>query len=829
MVGRQRELALLLQAFDRTLAEPSAHLFTLLGAAGVGKSRLLHELLSRQRRRATVLHGRCLDYGEGMTFWPIAEVVRQAVGTSAADPPGEVRDKLNRLLGGGAEAARIVDKLTALLGDAEPTVQVEELPEAVRFLLGALAAREPVVVVLDDLQWAQPALLDLLEHLADWMRDVPVLLCCLARPELLEIRPGWGGGKVNVTTILLQPLTREESAALLHHLLGGLEGAGPARERVTRAAEGNPLFLEELVAMLIDDGLLAEVDGRWVTTARLSRIVVPPTVAALLAARLDSLPPGERAVLERASVAGEVFYRDAVAALSPPHERPLVTERLLNLVRKELLRPDTSTLLGKGALRFRHLLIRDAAYRSLSKRERAELHESCATWLEETLAERIVEVEEIAGYHLEQACRYRSGLGPADARTRDLAGRSAAHLFDAGRRAFGRRDMPAAVNLLSRAESLAGAGDPVRSALLPLLGAALVEVGEFGHADVVVTKAVLAAQEQGDEQLRAQALRVRSVLHLFAHSADASGLPVTSPPPAGAGPGLAPGLGADWTLLRGVDGPARPDRVDGGPGAGAVPERSGGTAEPAIDTFAISTVLGSTPVRAGVRRCERDLAEPRTGQTEQARILAALAGLTAMEGRFDEARSRLTQAGAILDRLGLRVRAVALSYMSGFVEMLAGDLARAEEHLRRGCRDCEQMGEKYLLASLLALLGQLAYARRRDEEALRLARRSDQVAPPDGVVAHVTARAAQAKALARSGRPDEAEQLAREAVWTVEHTDLLNVHGDALLDLAEVLELGGKKTSAAAAAEDALRLYERKGNLVSARRARARRERCEGG
>jgi class 3 adenylate cyclase/tetratricopeptide (TPR) repeat protein len=839
MVGREREMTLVLHAFERTAAEHTSHLVTLLGMAGVGKSRMLHELLSRVGDRATVLHARCLDYGDGMTYWPLVEAVRHAARVSATDEVAEVRRKIRGLLPPAARDT-LPEDLGALLGDVDAGGDVADLQEALIGLLRLLAAVGPLIVVLDDLQWADALLLDLVEGLAVWMRDSPVLLVCLARPELREIRPSWSGGMVNATTLLLEPLTAEESSALLHNLLDEAGCADDAQERLVEAAGGNPLYLEELVGMLIEDGLLTRSEQGWVSTADLSRLEVPPTIAALIAARLDGLPAAERAVLERASVVGNVFYRGAVVALSPPEERRSVTEHLLNLVRKELIRPDPSALLGENGLSFRHLLIRDAAYRSLSKRERADLHERCADWLTATFTERVSEIEEVVGYHLEQASRYRTGLGPADDSTVELARRAGNLLAASGRRAFGRRDMPAAVSLLARAAALLPADEEARLALLPDYAAGLVEMGEFERAGAVLEEAFSAADRHGDERLRASALRVRAVLQLLVRPGEVGMEPSLAPVASsasgasaaaeGTGTGTAAGLAAGWTLLQDVGLSPRLSR-------GAAGDRpAGGTAGPAadrpardvaaeddtaIDAFAMTAVLGPTPVRAAVERYTAYLRGPRSNRTLAVRVLAALSGLTAMEGRFGEAREHLAEARSILDQLGLRVRAAALAYLAGLIDLLAEQPADAEEQLRAGCQDCERMGERYVLANLLALRAQATYAQGRYAETVELAEASADAGSEGEALSQVTARGARAKALARLGSGKEAEALAREAVAAAGKSDLLNVHADALADLAEVLSLVGEPEQAEHAAAEALECYQRKGNTVSARRTRA--------
>ncbi|MGQ0670118.1 MAG: ATP-binding protein, partial [Actinomycetota bacterium] len=472
LVGRERERTLLEQAFERAISDRACHLFTVLGPAGVGKSRLVEEFLRKLGDGATVLRGRCLSYGEGITFWPVAEVVNGLADLSDLDPPEEVRRKIAVLLEEEEHAPLVAERVAQVLGLADAAAVPEETFWSIRKLLEAGARARPLVLLFDDVHWAEPTFLDLVEHIADWSRESPILLVCLSRAELLDHRPGWGGGKVNATSILLEPLTEDECASLIANLLGEVVLSGEARARITGAAEGNPLFVEEMLSMLIDDGLLRREDGRWVGAGDLSDVTVPPSIQAILAARLDRLSPEERAVIERASVVGKVFYRGAIQELSPEEERPGVGSHLMTLARKDLIRPDRSDLAGEDAFRFRHLLIRDAAYESMPKETRADLHERLAGWLERATGEHRTEFEEIVGYHLEQAYRYRSELGPVDDRDRALGARAAARLAAAGGRAHGRGDISATVKLLSRATEVLP-GDPGRLELLPDLGAAL--------------------------------------------------------------------------------------------------------------------------------------------------------------------------------------------------------------------------------------------------------------------------------------------------------------------------------------------------------------------
>jgi class 3 adenylate cyclase len=342
LVGRERELEALAETWGRVCEGPGCELVTVVGAAGVGKSRLVAEFLTTAN--ATVVRARCLSYGEGITYWPVVEVLKQLEphpGRRTLDPAA-------------------ANALGALLGH-DGSASTDEIAWAFRKLLEAVAADRPVVAVFDDIQWGEEVLLDLLEHVAFLSTGAPIFLLCMARPELLDRRSGWGG------VLRLQPLTPEHAEALMEARIAGRELGADARERILRAAGGNPLFVEEMAAMVeaSDNG----------------EVEVPPTLQALLAARLDQLDPPERSVLERGSVEGEVFHQGVVQALTPEEQR--LTNRLTALVRKELIRADRPLFVGEDAFRFRHLLMRDAAYKGLPKAKRAELHERFADWLEE--------------------------------------------------------------------------------------------------------------------------------------------------------------------------------------------------------------------------------------------------------------------------------------------------------------------------------------------------------------------------------------------------------------------------------------------------------------
>ena len=478
MVGRGKELEILRQALRRVIDERTSHLFTLLGPAGVGKSRLVREFLADRAMRASCADGASRT-AKGITYYALAEIVRDAAGLADGVDAATSRIAIESMLDDMDEAEAIADSLGGVLGWAEPGGP-EDTAWAVRKLFEHLARTQPLVLVIDDLHWAEPLLLDLVEHLADWSRDAPVLLLVIARPELLELRAGWGGGKVNATTILLEPLPGDATTELLDNLLGDNDLPLAARDRILAAADGNPLFVEEMVGMLIDDGLLRFDGQMWRAAEDLADLTVPPTIQLLLAARLDRLDAEERAVMERGAVEGKVFHAGAVTSLVPEGLRAQVRPRLLTLARKELIRPDRAEFAGEDAFRFRHLLIRDAAYQAMPKEQRADLHERFAEWLDQVSGTRHEDYVEILAHHLEQAWRYRRELGLEDDRTRALGNRAAAELRTSAVRSVDRGDLPTANHLLERGVEMATGRD--RDETLVDLAEVVQERSQFREA-----------------------------------------------------------------------------------------------------------------------------------------------------------------------------------------------------------------------------------------------------------------------------------------------------------------------------------------------------------
>jgi class 3 adenylate cyclase/tetratricopeptide (TPR) repeat protein len=822
LVGRENELRLLHDAFARVARERRCHLFTLLGSAGVGKSRLVAEFLSGLVGRATAVRGRCLSYGDGITFWPVGEVVREAACLNGEETPGEARSRIAAFLADEDDAALVAARVSELVGLADAGAG-EESFWAVRKFLEALARDRPLVVVFDDVNWGEPTFLDLVEHIAEWSRGAPILLVCLARPELLDERPAWAGGKLNSTSLLLEPLNDEEFDLLVSAHLGPGTLEEDVRAQIMRVAEGNPLFVEETVALLLGEGLLTRENGHW-AGAGLEEVPIPPTIQALLAARIDRLPAPERAVLERASVEGQVFHAGALGGLQEGRDG---SARLVQaLVRKELVRPERSTFPGEEAFRFRHILIRDAAYESIPKETRAALHEQFAGWLVDVAGARSLEYEEIVAYHLESAYRLRAELGPVGEGGRALADKAAERLAGSAKRAVARDDMPAAATLYGRAVDLAEGS--LRIELLVAHARTLVELGELDLAETKLGEAVDGAEAAGNRRLALRALVEQQFLRLKTDPTETTGearrvaeaaLPVFEEL------GDEAGLATAWDLLGQVHLMACRYELRAEALARALEHarRAGDEREDGI-LIGLGTApyWGPTPVPECAERCEKLLAEI-GGQrpTVEAALLGTLAGLEAMRGSFDDARGLYARQQSMHEDLGRPYSFAAATIMAGRIEMLAGEPAAAEAELRRGYAILEGMGELGVLSTLAAYLADAVYAQGRYDEAEHLTRVSEEAATSDDIASHVWWRVTRARVLAQRGMNEEAEQIGSEALALAEVTDDLFMRGRALTDLAEVRRLGKAADGSVPLLQEALRLFEAKGDTVSAGRTQA--------
>jgi DNA-binding SARP family transcriptional activator len=822
LVGRAEELGVLRQSFARVRRERACSLITVLGPAGIGKSRLVAEFLEGLQG-ATVLAGRCLPYGRDITFWPVAEIVKRAAGIRDDDDGGAAHSKIAHLVAAREDAGFITEQIAGVLGLSDVPPVPDEIAWAIRKLFEALAYDRPLVLVVDDLHWADETLLELIEHVAAWAVG-SVLLLCIARPELTEARPGWGGGRLDATNLWLGPLTEPETDEMLDALLRGARLAPGAASQIGRAAEGNPLFLEELLAMLVDDGMLRWDEGTWVASEDLSAVPIPPTVHALLSARLDRLVPGERRVLERAAVVGKEFSHDDLVVLTPAGE-PGPEQALDALSAKDLLTPDRHGPDRGAMFRFRHLLLRDAAYLAMSKEVRAELHARFAASLEERAGDRIAEIEEIVGYHLEAAARYRVELGlPPDAA---LAARAAARLLSAGRRAVARDDMPAAMSLLARGLELLAADDPARCDAAWYLTVALFESGELTRAEEVASEHVALAERAGDEASRWRLLVELADLRTYRAGEDVLDREA-----------VAREAIAGFERLGDVAGAARAYRLLGD----ALNQR--GRVEESGDAFVRAlelaqavgdereatvrptsgAVLGPMPVPRAIELVEGVLERSRRKNPD---ALASLGLAYAMAGRFEEARAVHAEALSRLRDLGSEFRLASCEMYRGAALLVEDDAVGAEAVMRAAVERLQRIGERWLLSSAAAELGEALYRLGRTDEAMLASLMSEDATTEEDVAAQMAWRGLRAKVLAARGEHHEAQRLARQAVGLAEGTDFLLFAADTWADLASVLEAGGEDVEAQEALARAIDLYERKGCSVGAERARARREHLE--
>jgi class 3 adenylate cyclase/tetratricopeptide (TPR) repeat protein len=801
IVGRHRELRILHAALDDVAAERRSRSITVLGPAGVGKSSLVRRFVADAELSATAVFGRCLSYGEGITFWPLAEVVEQLAG-------GADEAAIADLLGDDEEGRWVAARVARAVGFAPGAASIEEIQLGVRRLLEAAARRRPLILVIEDIHWAEPTLLDVLEHVAGHARGVPLLVVCTARPELLTRRSTSPVADV----VRLNPLSERESVTLLEQLDPTAELDAEERARLLAAAEGNPFFLEQMVAMQHEAP---------------STAALPATIQAVLAARIDGLPEAERAVVDCAAVEGRHFHRVVVAELLAPRHRLCLEEALVSLLHRDLIRPGRPDLAGEQGYRFSHILVRDAVYALLPKARRAELHERYAEWLEaRPVGDR--DHAEIIGFHFEQAHRCSTELQPVKtAEHRRLARAAARQLGPVGHAALARGDVPAAVNLLRRATDLLDDDEPALGELLPELGSALTHAGRLPEAERILTAAVRRASEHGQPGFEAHALvgllsaRLRVETGPAAHEVRNRFADLLATFSA-SGDDL--GLDRLWRLralvywLEARTGDAEAAWQVAVEHAGRAGDEEGRA--DALCWLASSAFLGPMPVVEGIARCQAIRIDLHGNPRAEAFVLQPLAGLWAMRGESATAREILAQSNSMLAELGVTIL-TAFRYYEAFVALLADDPAEAEVWLRAGHQWLQESGEKALHADAVVMLARAVYAQGRFDEAFDLTCEAETEADADDLSPQFGWRAVRAAILARRGALDEAKRLTTEAVALVEKTDWLRDHADVLMTHAEVLAACAERAAATSAMQSALALYEQKGSVVAVERVAA--------
>jgi class 3 adenylate cyclase/tetratricopeptide (TPR) repeat protein len=775
LVGRDAELELLANTYERAVKNRRAHMFTVYGDPGVGKSRLAREFVEGLEG-ATVLVGRSLPYGEGVTYWPLAEMVKSAAGITDDDPLEIAVEKLRE----SCESDAIADLLGLASGVLEAVKgerSQQEIAWAAREWVERLAADRPVVLAFEDIHWAEDALLDLIEHLAEWVRNAPLLIVALARTELLDVRPGWGGGRLRATAIELEPLGREDSEALVDALAA--EGAidEEARSTLLEKTEGNPLFVEETVRML------AECEGRP-TAAFAQRI--PDTLQALIAARIDRLPADEKMVLQRASVIGRIFWRGAIGELTP--EVDGVDDAIETLLLREFLVPEIrSTISGETAYRFKHVLIREVAYSGLSKTARADLHARFAHWLRERAGEELLEIR---AYHLDQAAALIAELDGAP--PPELAHEAAEALETAGRRALARESNRSARKQLLRALELEptlerryqAARAAWRMADMPVVSEEMERVrGEAAEAGDRHTEArALAALAEVALNRAADAGEAERLAQLALDTAD----PEDREPRFDALHVL--NTAAWWRgHLNDAERYAREQlalaRDEG---------RADLESRAAVDLVGVFTSRREYDEAASMLARAHELAETSGSIVARGHALAALGNLAISNGQYEEAEHQLQAARQLFEEAGVGSMLGRVLYRLAVVAWYQEDLDKAERLSRDAIRTLASLEDRGTLCEAQRRLAEVLMGKGKLDEAERYALAARETVGPHDMSSRATTRTTLARIRTRQGRLDEAEALLREALDIFEQTEYRTFQETALGELAQLLREAGR-------------------------------------
>jgi class 3 adenylate cyclase/tetratricopeptide (TPR) repeat protein len=777
-IGRESELELLENTLARTIRDRRPHVFTVYGEPGVGKSRLLREFLAGVEG-ATILAGRALPYGEGVTYWPLAEMVKSAAGITDDDPMETAREKLIECCGDEA-IAELLGLASGVMEAVEGERGQPEIAWAAREFVDELADVQPLILVFEDIHWAEEPLLELIDHLAQWVRERSLLILCLARPELLDVRPGWGGGRIRSTAIELEPLVREESEALAEALLAEHDVAEHVRTRLLEKTEGNPLFVEETVRMLLEEG--ADGSDR-----------IPDTLQALIAARIDRLPAGEKIVLQRGSVIGRTFWAGAIDYLSPEYDADELDDMLDDLLLRDFLtREERSTITGEAAYRFKHVLIREVAYGALSKSGRAEYHTRFAEWLREKADKELLEIR---AYHLDQACTLYAELDGKP--PEELARTAAKALQAAGKRALSRESNVSARKLLLRAAEL----EPTLERRFLAARAAW----QLGDLPVVRDEMTVIAEEAaatGARDLQARALTALSETAAsldgeFARAAELAdeALEVVEDDDHD---GLFSALDRRARIARWIGRLSEAEEFE--QRAVEVAHAAGRKDQEARAALQLASIH--------IMRMEENKAGPVIDRAielaeHSGNIVARASGaqwkgyLLYARGDYEQAEGWLTKA-LDLYREAASVSEIAwTSRMLGLVAWHTGNTAKAEKLLHESIRLLAPMRERGTLCESQRHLAQLLLEQGRIDEAEKYALAARETVSAEDTVSRATTRVALAQVRAAQGRIDEAETLFGEALEILEGSEHCRILLDILPPYAEFLRSLGREAEAA--------------------------------
>jgi class 3 adenylate cyclase/tetratricopeptide (TPR) repeat protein len=766
LVGRDAELELLENTYARAVRDRRAHLFTIFGDAGVGKSRLAREFIDGLES-ATVLFGRALPYGQGVTYSALADMVKVAAGIADDDPLDTAVEKLRECCPDEA-VADLLGLASGVLEAVQAERNQQEIAWAARAWAKKLAEPQPLVLVFEDIHWGEEPLLELIEHLGTWVRDAPLLLLCLARPELLDIRPGWGGGRVRATAIELEPLSETDSEALIEALLEGGELPEGARAALIEKTEGNPLFVEETLRML------SEADS-----SRIDRI--PDTLQALIAARIDHLPPGEKSVLQRAAVIGRAFWAGAVEYLGDDGDgelEPLLDDLLL----REFVLPETrSTISGEDAYRFKHVLIREVAYSGLSKTARARHHRRFAEWLGERARDELLEVR---AYHLDQASALLAELDGAP--PEELAKEAADALARAGKRALAREANATARRLLHRSVEL----EPTLRRRYEAARAAW-RMHDFPVVSNEMEDVLLGAREEGNQELEARALTALAEVALL-READVTRAEQLAQKAVAVSEDDESRIDAFRILetaawWRGhlreaetyaeeqLEGARRLERQDLESDALLqlagiyVSRREGERAEPLIDRAL-------------------ELADASGSLTAKARAFRTLGELHEFRGRQEEALAEFGRARDLFAEVGAAANIARTHLHMGRLLARRGDVAEGERLIREALRILQPLEDRGTLCEVQRSLAEILLEQGKVDAAEAYALKAVETVGPQDVSSQASTRKSLAMVRAAQGRDDEAEALLRESMEILERSEYTRFLSEPLKAMIQFLE-----------------------------------------
>jgi class 3 adenylate cyclase/tetratricopeptide (TPR) repeat protein len=762
LVGRDMELSMLENTYARVLRNKRAHLVTIFGEPGVGKSRIAREFLELLEG-ATVLHGRSLPYGEGITYWPLAEMVKVSAGIHDDEPVREAFDKLRACCEDEA-IADLLANASGVLEAVEAEATGQEIAWAAREWAARLAEPQPLVLVFEDIHWAEEPLLELVEHLAEYVRDAPLFILCLARPELLEVRPSWGGGRLRSAAIELEPLADDESEELIDALIAGTTLESSCRSEILEVTEGNPLFVEETIRML------AESDGNLTIATGM-----PNTLQALIAARIDRLPALEKRLVQRAALIGRIFWEGALEHLSP--ELDELAPALESLVLRELVLPEArSTISGERAFKFKHVLIREVAYQGLSKSARAAQHARFAGWLKERAGDELLEIR---AFHLDKAAHLLAELDGAT--PHELAVDAAEALEAAGRRAMGREAFKTARKLQLRALEL----DPTLDRRW-LAARAAQRLGDMPAVSIEMEKVRKLAAEQGVKKLEASAMAALAEVALFTQ----------------ADLGRAEELSTQALELLADDGPVAAkieaynvrvqiafwvgDHETAEEYLHHVLDAAHEAGRKDLEASAIQglasmyiTKLDLPAARVLLERGMK-LAEASGGVLVKAAVLERCGTLSMIEGDLEAAERSFDDSLELYREVGFAAGVAWVLKHLGSLSWRRGDLDEAQDRYRESISILKKLGDRAYLCECQRSLAELLVEEGRIDEAENVALEARETVGPQDALSQISTTFALGVVRAAQGRDDEAEELLRSALERAENGPFRLIEREAL-------------------------------------------------